>query len=265
MIGLLTKIILKERYDKHEIICIDNKLCFSRSDIYPVSYLASLNMDEYILFLACESASLQEELINLIPNEVPRNRIVKLCPANEFITKIGRYSYGPLAKPHYLVESVGAFCSFAPGTDVVNNHPMEYITTHPITYNDLIYSIGEKVKYKLQNLHPVDKRENKRIKIGNDVWLGRNVIITNHSNIGDGVIAGAGAVITHDIPDYAIVVGVPAHIVRYRYSPDEILALKQIAWWDWPDEKLCACYEDLYLPIDRFICKHLSRNDTDKR
>ncbi len=72
-----------------------------------------------------------------------------------------------------------------------------------------------------------------RSKIGNDVWLGRNVIVTNYVNIGKGVIADAGTIITKDVPDYAVVVGTPARIIRYRYSPEEIEALNKIAWWDW--------------------------------
>lgn len=95
----------------------------------------------------------------------------------------------------------------------------------------------------------------KKILIGNDVWLGRNVLITNGSNIGNGVIAGAGAVITKDVPDYAVVVGVPARIIRYRYEPDEIAALNRIAWWDWPDEKIRKNYNDFYLDIKEFIKK----------
>ena len=98
----------------------------------------------------------------------------------------------------------------------------------------------------------------KRITIGNDVWLGKNVTITNGSNIGNGVIAGAGTIITKDVPDYAIVVGCPGRILRYRYTAKQIEALNKIAWWDWPDEKIRECYEDLYDDIDVFISKHIN-------
>ncbi|NLZ49867.1 MAG: hypothetical protein GX895_14010 [Clostridiales bacterium] len=92
--------------------------------------------------------------------------------------------------------------------------------------------------------------------MGNDVWLGRNVTITNGANIGNGVIAGAGAVITKDVPDYAIVVGAPAKIVRYRYNPEQIEALNRICWWDWSDEQIRERYDDFFLPIDDFIAKY---------
>lgn len=96
----------------------------------------------------------------------------------------------------------------------------------------------------------------KRITIGNDVWLGRNVIITNSANIGNGVIAGAGAVITKDVPDYAVVAGVPAHIIRYRYTEGEIAALNRIVWWNWSDEKIRENFDDFYLNIKEFIDKY---------
>ena len=95
-----------------------------------------------------------------------------------------------------------------------------------------------------------------RSVIGNDVWLGKNVIITNYANIGNGVIAGAGAVITKDVPDYAVVVGVPARIIRYRYSADQIAALNSIAWWNWTDDQIRERFDDFYLPIDEFISKY---------
>ena len=96
----------------------------------------------------------------------------------------------------------------------------------------------------------------KKIKIGNDVWLGQNVLITNGSNIGNGVIAGAGAIITKDVPDYAVVVGVPARIIRYRYTPEQIKELNKIAWWDWTDEEIRDRFEDFYLPIEDFLKKY---------
>lgn len=97
----------------------------------------------------------------------------------------------------------------------------------------------------------------KRIRIGNDVWLGHNVLITNYSNIGNGVIAGAGSVITKDVPDYAIVAGVPARIIRYRYTKEEINCMNQIAWWNWSDQEIRERYDDFYLPVQEFIRKYI--------
>jgi Acetyltransferase (isoleucine patch superfamily) len=90
--------------------------------------------------------------------------------------------------------------------------------------------------------------------------LGKNVIITNGSNIGNGVIAAACAVITKDVPDYAVVAGIPARIMKYRYSSAQIDKLNKIAWWDWSDETIRLCYNDFYEDIETFI-KNIIRSD----
>ena len=74
--------------------------------------------------------------------------------------------------------------------------------------------------------------------IGNDVWIGRNAVIKDGVTVGDGAIIGTSAVVTKDVPPYAIVVGVPARIIRYRFSPEIIEALLELRWWDLPLEKI---------------------------
>lgn len=181
------------------------------------------------------------------------------------VTKIGKYSYGPLCRNHLYIESIGAFCSFAEGTEVVQNHEMNYLTTHPMIYAGVnLEKIKEYTEYEgyewyFKGIKPredkIEKR--RRIKIGNDVWLGRNVTITNYADIGNGVIAGAGSVITKNVPDYAVVVGAPAKIIRYRYAFDEIECLNKIAWWNWSDDEIIERYDDFYLPVGEFIKKYL--------
>ena len=107
------------------------------------------------------------------------------------------------------------------------------------------------VKPKLEKI-----KKQRRAIIGNDVWLGKNVLVCNSSNIGNGVIAAAGAVITKDVPDYAIVAGVPARVVRYRYSSKQIRELLRIAWWNWTDEEIRNRYDDFYISIDTFLDKY---------
>ena len=80
----------------------------------------------------------------------------------------------------------------------------------------------------------------KRLTIGNDVWIGANVYIKNGIVIGDGSVIAAGAVVVKDVPPYAIVGGVPAKIIRYRFPQDIIDGLLTIKWWNWSDEELQA-------------------------
>lgn len=146
---------------------------------------------------------------------------------------------------------------------MVPNHATDQLTTSPFIYAGE-HVMGVHYDYEefkaeawyIEGLHPRECVKNRRIIIGNDVWLGHNTIITNGANIGNGVISGAGAIITKDVPDYAIVVGVPAYIIRYRYEPEEIAALNRIQWWNWSDEEIRARYDDLYLPIRQFIAKY---------
>lgn len=75
------------------------------------------------------------------------------------------------------------------------------------------------------------------------------------------MIAGACAVITKDVPDYAVVLGVPARIVRYRYTSEQINKLNKIAWWNWPDELIWERYDDFYIEIDQFIDKYYEEKE----
>ena len=90
--------------------------------------------------------------------------------------------------------------------------------------------------------------------------IGRNALIIAGCKIGNGVIIGAGAVVTKDIPDYAVAVGVPAKIVQYRYTQEQIYKMLKIAWWNWTDEKICEVYDDFYLDVEKFIAKYYSNN-----
>ena len=76
--------------------------------------------------------------------------------------------------------------------------------------------------------------------IGNDVWIGQGAMILPGARLGDGVIVGAGAVVGGAVPDYAIVTGNPATVRRMRFAPEIIARLKEIAWWDWPINKILA-------------------------
>ena len=76
--------------------------------------------------------------------------------------------------------------------------------------------------------------------IGNDVWIGRNVIIISGVKIGDGSVIGAGSVVTKDVPPYAIAAGNPAKIVRMRFDEETIKKLLKIEWWNWSLERVLA-------------------------
>jgi len=91
--------------------------------------------------------------------------------------------------------------------------------------------------------------------IGNDVWVGENVHILSGVKVGDGAIIGAGAVVAKNIPPYAVVVGNPGRVVKYRFTPKQIKSLLKIKWWDWTKEEVVQRVEDL-VDINKFIDKY---------
>lgn len=78
------------------------------------------------------------------------------------------------------------------------------------------------------------------VVIGNDVWIGHGACLLSGVTIGDGAVVGAWAVVAKDIPPYAIAVGNPARVIKYRFSEDVIKRLMEVKWWDLPDEKINA-------------------------
>lgn len=148
---------------------------------------------------------------------------------------------------------IGKFSSIGPNCiTAIGVHPFTYpyITTSPYFFSSLkqngysLYesSIIDEVKYADQS-NP--------IVIGNDVWIGASVTIVNGVTIEDGAVVLAGAVVTKDVPPYAIVAGVPAKIIKFRYSEEDIQYLLQEKWWD-KDLEWLKRHKELLISFDNF-------------
>lgn len=122
--------------------------------------------------------------------------------------------------------------------------------TNGISTNAMFYSTSGINGYSLVTETKIV--ENKQVVIGNDVYIGINVTILDGVTIGDGAMIGAGAVVTKDIAPYAIAVGVPAKVVKYRFEQNQIEKLLKIKWWNFADEKLQEV-EKYFFDIDLFI------------
>lgn len=247
-IGMQAKQILNECFGITERAVIDNGLCRYNPKIVSLQdFIKSIegsSSDSLYILYTSDGIALQSCLEQLYPAD----RILDLSARVNFPEATS--SYGPLLE-NDNIESIGRFCSFAVGSAAVWNHQLDMVVNHSFIYS------GQHMPVSSQKTLPKFRHEefNKKFVIGNDVWLGRNVILTNGVKIGNGVRAAAGAVITKDVPDYAVVAGVPARIIKYRFTAEQIRMLNEIAWWDWPVEKIQACYDD-FIDIDLFLQKH---------
>ncbi len=141
--------------------------------------------------------------------------------------EVGRYTYGPVLEPGVLPRGsrIGSYCSIGPGLVVRRrDHPVDRPVLHPFFYNSALGFL-EKDTIQLDEENP--------LIIGNDVWMGDRVtILSGCRSIGNGAVLAAGAVVTRDVEPYAIMGGVPAKLLRFRFSEEERERLEASRWWD---------------------------------
>jgi acetyltransferase-like isoleucine patch superfamily enzyme len=161
------------------------------------------------------------------------------------------YAHEPIEKFEPIVN-VGKFTSIAGFVQFYGapHHP-------PAKYRKCVssYPFHERLNCPSYYRCLITRHEKRDINIGNDVWICDNALIMDGITIGDGAIVGARAVVTHDIPPYAMVVGIPARIKKYRFTPEQIKALQKIKWWDWDYLIIRERIED-FKDIDVFIEKY---------
>lgn len=163
--------------------------------------------------------------------------------------RIGRGSYGDLEVRSWkegATLEIGAYCSLAAGVRIFlgGEHRTDWVTTYP-------FSALWKEKAGQFSGHPRTRGD---VIIGNDVWIGADAVITSGVTIGDGAVIGMRALVTRDVAPYTIVAGNPARPLRQRFTDDQVRRLLDIAWWNWPEERI-----ERFLPllladrIDEFI------------
>lgn len=191
----------------------------------------------------------------------------RLAPSDKelFTRKYPTFSYG---KATYGIPKIkrwdkrsklliGSYCSISRNVQIFlgGNHRPDWVTTFPFPH---YYSSEKKItKYE------VSKGD---VIIGNDVWLGDGCTILSGVKIGHGAVIGCNAVVAKDVPAYAIMVGNPAKVARYRFDETIINALLNAAWWNWPEDELIKNMEKLCSDdIGQFIAYAESRNQSQFR
>ena len=144
---------------------------------------------------------------------------------------------------HYAVNHerlvIGKLCSIACGAKFLfnsANHALGSLSSYPFPI------FFEEWDLTVENIPRAwDNKGN--VVVGNDVWIGYEAVVLAGVTIGDGAVIGARAVVTHDVPPYAIMGGVPAKLIRKRFDDDTIQSLLSLRWWDWPEERIAANLE----------------------
>jgi phosphonate metabolism protein (transferase hexapeptide repeat family) len=170
-------------------------------------------------------------------------------------SSLGDYSY-VVNDSNVIYTTIGKFCSIAAHTRInPGNHPMHRATQAHFTYRASSYFDDAE-----DDAAFFDWRRSHAVTIGHDVWIGHGAIILAGRSIGTGAVVAGGAVVTKDVPDYTIVAGNPARVIRRRFSEEISEGLIRLAWWDWEHAALRTALDDFRnLPVEAFLERYASQ------
>ena len=273
--GTCGKMLMEVLLDNHITIqgFVDrNATNIKKINDFPVTFITNLNPnDDFIIVSLC---GYDYSVIDICEKQGFTKKDYYYIMAGELFNKedivyknclVGRYTYGyeSILEFYPIAESIGRFCSINHTAKIWNNHPIDYITTHPFLDHPIFFPWEGAVQREnlikihgkyFENAHYEDSalRNNQSVRIGHDVWIGANVIILPGVHIGNGAILAAGAVVTKNVEDYAIVGGVPAKLIRYRFTKEKVIKLQGLQWWNWEIDKIMNNLELFYQP-DKFL------------
>ncbi len=202
---------------------------------------------------------------NIIKDSLSTEESIQLGKAHNFHgnnkvhnSTIGQNSYVSYNSIIYHTE-IGDYCSIGPNVvSGYGDHPLNMISTSPNIYlNDLLFEPNEKEEILTNHF--------KKVIIKNDVWIGANVYIKKGVEIGTGAIIGAGSVVLNNVGDYEIVAGVPARLIKSRFSDEVVKLLIKIKWWNLDFNILREHKQALFSPNEINLKELLNKLENDKK
>ena len=148
---------------------------------------------------------------------------------------------------------IGNYCSIGSGAVFMmagnQGHRKDWVSTFPFYFQANIFKSAKNGFEKTGDTI-----------IGNDVWIGSEAMILSGITIGDGAIIAARAVVTKDVPPYAVIGGNPATLINYRFNKEEIKQLLNIKWWNWEEEKVKECMPLICSPNIQNLWEYWTKN-----
>ncbi len=172
----------------------------------------------------------------------PHNETFPINNFNHDVVQVGNHTYGGLQVLNHNINEkliIGDFCSIAPDVVFILNadHETRFISTFPF-------------KVKCTGMACHEGLSKGDIVVDDDVWIGYGVIVMSGVHIGQGAVIAAGAVVTKDVPPYAIVGGVPSKVIKYRFNQSIIGFLLTLDYEKLDTELVQSHIDELYSPID---------------
>jgi phosphonate metabolism protein (transferase hexapeptide repeat family) len=162
--------------------------------------------------------------------------------------EMGAYSYcGPFCI--FQNVTIGKFANIAASVRIgPTRHPIDRPTLHHFTYRRRMYGFSDEDDDAF-----FAWRAQQTAHVGHDTWIGHGAIIMPNVSLGTGSVVGAGTVVTRDIPPYAVAVGSPARVIKYRFSEPIIEAMARIRWWDWTHDEISGRLESFSGSVEEFV------------